>query len=686
METLDYKSNLEKVGWIAVDPTTGRTLEASWGSEIIAGKLIGPVIIGGQTYFLRADYFETNKTNPPQEVASVFDIVREETATVFPQHRKIAFFTDQYQRVCACVTIDAGGTANYPIRSKAFRGIAAVWVMSQKDRFGNPRPPTSENINTYLTGCEAKAYLDKIHYEIYNRAARFDQEYYIDLGDKYWRVVTFNKSGWEVLEGQPYPMFMRYGHMQPLVIAQKGSKIAFARFIDLLHVSVEYRMQIEVYAVLTGLAGIQQVILYLIGSQGSIKSTSQELLGSIFDPTITETLTLPRQQRELIQQLMHHYIPVFDNVDFISDELASDLCRGCTGGGFEKRLLYTDDDDLIYRYLRKIMLNGVSIGNHRPDFVERCLVISQERVAIPERRQKSVVMKEGKELLPEVRAYCLDVLVLALNEYEVVSKELEGKLPRMADYCIWGECVARGLGYEKLAFYQSYMDLQGDQTINALLSDAVGELLISWLQNNEVWKTKKTLEVSPNILHSELKSMAEGRGYNLRTIKFPGSPTWLTNKLNGLKHSLAEYGIKVDTGIRGRKNNSYCISDCSTSSTTPQSRLQKDDGAIPGCVEQQDRVTPNNAVVDGGASGVSGVISGISSDAQQVERLPGPSEVTPKGGSAGGNATKEPDLKAKGDKCSGCGFVKSKIYKFGALELCSDCITREQDKNDDLAV
>jgi hypothetical protein len=109
MENQDYKSNMERVGWIAVDPTIGRALEASWGSEIVAGTIIGPVIIVGQTYFLRADYFEANKANPPQEVGLVFDIIREETAKVFPQPRKIAFFTDQYQRVCACVTIDAGG-------------------------------------------------------------------------------------------------------------------------------------------------------------------------------------------------------------------------------------------------------------------------------------------------------------------------------------------------------------------------------------------------------------------------------------------------------------------------------------------------------------------------------------------------------------------------------------------------
>ena len=684
----DYKTRLENDGWISVTDETGKTLEASWGSQIGVGSLIGPVSIEGQSYFLKSDYFEANKTNPPQEVRRAFELVQEEMAKVFPQNRKMAFFTDQYQRVCASVPVVAGGIANYPIRSKAFRGIAALEIINQKDRSGNPKKPTGENISTYLAECEAEAYVNKATFNLYNRAAKIDDKYYIECCDKQWHVVMFSKDGWMVLEAQPFPMFARYNHMQQLIVAQKGSREAFNRFIDLLHVSKDNRILIEVYGILIGLAGVQQVILYLIGSQGSVKSTAQELLGSIYDPTITETLTLPHQQRELVQQLMHHFAPVFDNVDTISDDLASDLCRACTGGGFEKRQLYTDDDDLIYRYLRKVMLNGINVGNHRPDFIERCLIISQERVSTSERREKNRILKEAKSLLPEVRAYCFDMLVTAINKYEDVSKELQGRLPRMADFCIYGEAVARSLGYDKLAFYQTYMDLQAVQSVNALLSDVIGELVIAWVVESEDWKAKKVVEVTPNALHAKLKEMAEGRGYNLRTIRFPGSPTWLSNRLNSLKHSLAEYGIRVDTGIRGRRNNVYCFSDCSTSSTATQLSLQKEGGAISGKVEQsgippQDRgaikdgVEQQNphssavSVVGGGASGVNGAIQDKSSDTQLVERLPDSLGPTPRGGLASDNVKVHA-------RCSLCGiYATCQLDKGTGERICATCATIE---------
>lgn len=517
------------------------------------------------------------------------------------------FFTDQYKKTFACVRLPNGAVANFPLYSKAFKGIAAQHVRNQIDSRGNHLAPTREHINTYLSECEADAYDAGLRYDIYNRAARFGEDYYVDLCDEEWRTVRFNKKSWAVIDMQPFPMFTRYAHMQPITIAATGSRDAFDRFIGLLHVSEDYRMLIQTYTILTGLAGIQQVILYMTGSQGSVKSTAQELIGAVFDPTITETLTLPHQQRELVQQLMHHYAPVYDNVDAIPDDIASDLCRACTGGGFEKRELYTDDDDVIYRYRRKVMLNGINLSNHRPDFVERLLLVVQERVPKEERRPKEEVVKEAQRLLPEVRAYCFDMLVKAIGLYEEVGKQLKGKLPRMADYCIWAECVARALGYEQMQFYRKYMELQDTQTLDALLADTVGELVLAWLEGNEAWKDKDEVTIAPSDLFNQLKTMAESRGYNLKQIRFPGNATWLSHRLNNLKHSLAEYGIRFRVE-KSRTSNLYCFTNSSTTSTTPQARLQTEGGAIQNSVEPQ-AASSTKVNVDGGASGAGGAIS-----------------------------------------------------------------------------
>ena len=47
----------------------------------------------------------------------------------------------------------------------------------------------------------------------------------------------------------------------------------------------------------------------LHGEQGSAKSTLQELIKMLVDPSSVRTLTFPRDINELIQLLSHHYVP-----------------------------------------------------------------------------------------------------------------------------------------------------------------------------------------------------------------------------------------------------------------------------------------------------------------------------------------------------------------------------------------
>ena len=44
------------------------------------------------------------------------------------------------------------------------------------------------------------------------------------------------------------------------------------------------------------------------GEQGSAKTTFQELIKMLVDPSIIKTLSFPRDINELIQKLSHNYI------------------------------------------------------------------------------------------------------------------------------------------------------------------------------------------------------------------------------------------------------------------------------------------------------------------------------------------------------------------------------------------
>ncbi len=113
----------------------------------------------------------------------------------------------------------------------------------------------------------------------------------------------------------------------------------------------------------------------LHGEQGSAKSTLQELIKMLVDPSSILTLTFPRDINELVQKLSHNYIAYFDNMSNIPEWISDQLCRAVTGSGFSKRELYSDDDDIIYNFKRCIGLNGINLAATKADLLDRGIII-----------------------------------------------------------------------------------------------------------------------------------------------------------------------------------------------------------------------------------------------------------------------------------------------------------------------
>ncbi len=128
------------------------------------------------------------------------------------------------------------------------------------------------------------------------------------------------------------------------------------------------------------LPDIPHPIKDFFGEKGSGKSLGQRVLRRLVDPSAVESLSFPGTVGELVQQLSHHYAPVYDNIDDLSPALSDLLCRAVTGEGFSKRELYTDDEDIIYSYRRVISINGINVVATRPDLLDRTILIGLSRI------------------------------------------------------------------------------------------------------------------------------------------------------------------------------------------------------------------------------------------------------------------------------------------------------------------
>ena len=209
-------------------------------------------------------------------------------------------------------------------------------------------------------------------------------------------------------------------------------------------------------------AGIPQAILVLTGEQGAGKTTLTRALKEIVDPNAAAITSLRAdQEANLVLAMLHQRVTAFDNVNGIMPQWVSDiLCSAATGNGFRTRQLYTNSGEFVAQIQRKIIVNGINESNYNGDFQERSLHLHLSEIDAKRRIPDKVIKKQLSDLIPRVRGFFLNKMSEAINLYEEVAKELDGKLPRMADYTIWGECFVRAMGFESGSFLKAFQNAQ----------------------------------------------------------------------------------------------------------------------------------------------------------------------------------------------------------------------------------
>ena len=371
---------------------------------------------------------------------------------------------------------------------------------------------------------------------LHNRVAGHWGQIWYDLADKSWRAVRITAGGCNTVEKPPL-LFRRYGHQQPQVQPAAGGDVRLLLELLNLPEDEELRLLVLVYLVSCFVPDISHPILILTGPQGSAKSTVFRLLRSVVDPSATGTLSFPRKPQELVQQLQHNWVAYFDNVTNLPPWLSDTLCRASTGNGISKRRLYTDDEDIIYRYKRVVGINGIVNPAIRPDLLDRCIVIQLEHVRDGVRRTDAELQAEFNKNLPLILGACFDTLAKAMA-FDPTPAGVA--LPRMADFAERGLCIARALGYKQEQFLEAYRANIGEMNELAIESQPFIQAIRGLLgSRNDQW------EGTPTQLLEEAERAAGQLGISTEEKKWPKSATWATRRLTEGQINLQEAGYEV---------------------------------------------------------------------------------------------------------------------------------------------
>ena len=443
-------------------------------------------------------------------------------------------FLDQHQTGWAAV--DRGGyLENIRLTSGQFtRYLLKLFVDTHGEEVSRE---TISQVADYL---EASATETR---QLNNRFAWRDGTLFIDMGTPTWDSIKVTADGYEIVRLEA-PPFQRYSHQKPLPTPEPGGDLR--EVLGFLPVKDEdSQILLMVWLVTALLEHIPRPILSTFGIQGSGKSTLCEFTRNLLDPSSTLTPSMSKDHSEFIQLLSHHAVVCLDNIHRIPQWGSDDLCRAVTAGGFSKRRLYSDDDDIIYQFSRCIILNGINVPGTSPDLLDRSILIQAERISKEERRDKTALCAQFNQARGRIFGAVLNALSRAIAIVDTV--ELSEK-PRMADWAVWGCAVAEALGIGQERFLQAYYRNIGSQNDEIVNSEPTCVALAEFMREQERWTG------TPSELYSKLTDIAENEGLD-KEKRWPKASNGLSRKLRELQHNLQEAGMRVEMGYRGRGRN-----------------------------------------------------------------------------------------------------------------------------------
>jgi hypothetical protein len=439
----------------------------------------------------------------------------------------VELFHDQYGEAFITFCNAQGRREVWPLKSKAVSDFIR-WTFYSHESKGL----AGESLATAKGTLAAHARFKGECKTLSVRVAYHDGAYWYDLGD--WRAVSVSSEGWRVVDMPPV-LFRHYPHQA--VQAEPKREGTLDGFLALLNVrDINTKLMVTVYLVAGLIPGIPLPVLIIFGEHGSAKSTKFRLLRALLDPSVLKTLSVPESPREFVQLAAHHRTVYLDNLSSLPGWLSDAFCRLCTGDGFSKRELYSDDDDVVYSFQGLGGINGINLVATRPDLLDRGILLKLEPIPEGERLTEAEVWARFRENQPYALGAMLDALARAMVLRPGVKLP---RSPRLADFAHWGAAISEALGYTRQEFLEAYGINVASQNEAALEDSLVAQAILGFIQMGEEWTgtASQLLEV--------LTPRAEILGINVKDRSWPKAPNALSKRLHEMAPNLRRVGIEV---------------------------------------------------------------------------------------------------------------------------------------------
>ncbi len=473
------------------------------------------------SYFNKSDMpIEDEKINEKEpQSKSLLDFIK---------NNDMELFCDSVNDTYASVMIN-GHREILSIESKEFNWYLNHLYYKQFNKTIN-----KDNLLQVINILQAEARFGKVKkISLSNRVAKNDNSFWYDLSNEKWQVIEINVDDWNIIDNPPI-LFNRYRHQAEQLIPVRNGDIN--KIFDYLNIK-NYHTLFLCWLVSCFVSDIPHAMPIIYGEKGAAKSTACSLLKQLIDPSVLDTLTIPKDMRSLIVNLQKHWFLPFDNVSYINEEVSDTLCRAITGGGIQQRKLNTNAEDCIFTFKKCFAINGINNVATRSDLLDRAILIELYRIDDKERRELSEVQNSFKVDLPYILGGIFDVLSKAMSIYPTVKLD---RLTRLADFTRWGYAIGEALGGKGQIFLKEYDRNINTQNIETINNDVVATLIIAFMKDKKEWKGR----ISE--LYNSLLNLTTTCGVSANSKQLPKGANHLSRRLKSLQSNLNAMGISFD--------------------------------------------------------------------------------------------------------------------------------------------
>jgi hypothetical protein len=441
-----------------------------------------------------------------------------------------------------------GHRETWPVRHKNFRQYLSLEFYR-----ATGGAPNRNAMTTVLDYAEAVATHDAPMEEVFLRTARHGDKIYLDLADEQWRAIEIDATGNRIV-ARPPVRFHRAKGMRPLPEPVAGGKVDDLK--PFLNVDDDDFKLVVGWLLGSLSGGGPYPVLCLYGIPGAAKSTLSHACRKLIDPNKIAARSPPREDRDLYIAGHNSHIVAFGNISGLPVWLSDALCRLATGEGFGTRLLYTDDEEMLFDGMRPVILDGIETFIKREDLADRGMSLLLSDIPNDKRRAEAEFWAAFEAARPSILGALLNVVAQGLR---ALPSTRPAGLSRMADFDQWMAACEPALGWEPGTFAKLYNDNRSTAEIEVLNADALGvavQQFMGWALGDDqqappAFMTKDcpvcdqgTWTGTASKLLSQLNLLVE-KETRWNSKIWPQNPTALGSRLRRIVHSLAKVGIEV---------------------------------------------------------------------------------------------------------------------------------------------